>query len=65
MSKLIGTMSSAIGARRHASAVKTLNEIPSYHSPKFAPALDPTLRTGLEAMLCGAGVSLDQHETNQ
>ncbi|MEX3963326.1 M20 family metallopeptidase [Paraburkholderia sp. EG286B] len=37
-----------------ARAAKKLNEIPSNHSPKFAPVLEPTLRTGLEAMLCAA-----------
>ena len=41
-----------------ALAAKKLNEIPSNHSPKFAPVLDPTLRTGLEAMLCAAAVWL-------
>ncbi|ADG18745.1 hypothetical protein [Paraburkholderia atlantica] len=65
MSKLIETMSSAIGALREALAVKKLNEIPSNHSPNFAPVLDPALRTGLEAILCPAGASLDQHETTQ
>jgi hypothetical protein len=65
MSKLIETMSSAIDAHRQALAAKKLNEIPSTHSPKFAPVLDPTLRTGLEAMLCAAGAWLDQHETTQ
>jgi len=40
---------------RKAMAEKKLNEIPSNHSPKFAPVLSPTLRTGLEAMLCAAG----------
>ncbi|MGF6701409.1 amidohydrolase [Paraburkholderia sp. MM5496-R1] len=50
---------------RQALAAKKLNEIPSNHSPKFAPVLDPTLRTGLEAMLCAAGAWLDQHETTQ
>ena len=38
---------------------KKLNEIPSNHSPKFAPVLNGTLRTGLEAMLCAAGAWLD------
>jgi len=41
-----------------AKAAKTLNQIPSNHSPQFAPTLDPTLRTGLEAMLCAAGAWL-------
>lgn len=43
---------------RNAVAAKRLNEIPSNHSPKFAPVIDPTLRTGLEAMLCAAGAWL-------
>jgi hypothetical protein len=30
---------------------KKLNAIPSNHSPKFAPVLNPTLATGLQAML--------------
>ncbi|RKP56033.1 M20 family metallopeptidase [Pararobbsia silviterrae] len=37
-----------------AKAAKKLNALPSNHSPKFAPVLDPTMRTGLEAMLCAA-----------
>jgi amidohydrolase len=37
-----------------AAAAKKLNEIPSNHSPRFAPVLERTLRTGLEAMLCAA-----------
>lgn len=31
-----------------------INSIASNHSPKFAPLLHPTLRTGLETMLCAA-----------
>ncbi|RQS07304.1 M20 family metallopeptidase [Burkholderia sp. Bp8998] len=49
---------------RKALAEKKLNEIPSNHSPKFAPVLDPTLRTGLEAMLCAAGAWLDKRHTS-
>jgi hippurate hydrolase len=37
---------------------KTLNQIPSNHSPKFAPAIHPTLETGLRAMLAAAGAWL-------
>ncbi|KAF1029557.1 MAG: Hippurate hydrolase [Burkholderia plantarii] len=37
-----------------ARAEKQINALPSNHSPRFAPVLDPTLRTGLEAMLCAA-----------
>ncbi|VVD84482.1 M20 family metallopeptidase [Pandoraea cepalis] len=47
---------------RRAVAAKRINEIPSNHSPKFAPVIEPTLRTGLEAMLCAAGVWLAQHD---
>lgn len=32
-----------------------LDEIPSNHSPQFAPVIDPTLRVGIEAMLAAAG----------
>lgn len=35
-----------------------LNAIPSNHSPEFAPALDPTLKTGLQAMLTAASAWL-------
>jgi amidohydrolase len=47
-----------------ALAAKKLNEIPSNHSPKFAPVIDPTLRTGLEAMLCAAGAWLDEEDAS-
>jgi hippurate hydrolase len=36
----------------------TLDEIPANHAPDFAPALHPTLRTGVEAMLTAAGAWL-------
>ncbi|BCG04060.1 peptidase (plasmid) [Paraburkholderia sp. PGU19] len=48
---------------KRAVAAKKLNEIPSNHSPKFAPVLDPTLRTGLEAMLCAAGAWLGNEDS--
>ena len=35
-----------------------LDEIPANHSPEFAPAINPTLRTGIEAMLSAAGAWL-------
>ena len=35
-----------------------LNTIPSNHSPRFAPVLDPTLRTGLQAVLSAASAWL-------
>ena len=31
-----------------------MNELPSNHSPQFAPVLNPTLRVGIEAMLAAA-----------
>jgi hippurate hydrolase len=37
---------------------KTLNRLPSNHSPKFAPAIHPTLETGVRAMLAAAGAWL-------
>lgn len=35
-----------------------LNAIPSNHSPRFAPVLDPTLKVGLQAMLAAASAWL-------
>jgi hippurate hydrolase len=43
-----------------AKAEKKINQIPSNHSPMYAPTLNPTLRTGLEAMICAASVWLDE-----
>lgn len=37
-----------------AKAEGKLHTLPSNHSPRFAPVLDPTLRVGLQAMLCAA-----------
>ena len=44
----------------HARAVRdgTLRDIPANHSPRFAPVLEPTPRTGLEAMLSAASAWL-------
>ena len=36
-----------------------LNSIPSNHSPKFAPVINPTLKTGLQAMMTAAAAWLD------
>ena len=36
----------------------TVRDIPSNHSPRFAPVLDPTLKTGLQAMLSAASAWL-------
>jgi hippurate hydrolase len=38
---------------------KTINAIPSNHSPKFAPVLHPTLKTGFVTMLTAAAVWLN------
>ena len=35
-----------------------LDELPANHAPDFAPVIEPTLRTGIEAMLAAAGVWL-------
>ena len=37
-----------------AKASGTLNQVPSNHSPRFAPVLDPTLKAGMQAMLSAA-----------
>ncbi|CAB3805634.1 Hippurate hydrolase [Paraburkholderia caffeinitolerans] len=47
-----------------AKAAKKINEIPSNHSPLFAPVIDTTLRSGIEAMLCAAGAWLG-HENQR
>jgi hippurate hydrolase len=49
-----------IDPEKYAEAERTgsLNELPSNHSPEFAPIINPTLRTGVEAMLAAAGVWL-------
>ena len=40
---------------RKAQKAGKLDELPANHAPDFAPVLDPTLRTGVEAMLAAAG----------
>jgi hippurate hydrolase len=45
-------------AHAKARAEGTTNRIPSNHSPRFAPVLDPTLKTGLQAMLSAASAWL-------
>ncbi len=46
--------------QEYARAERTgsVNELPSNHSPEFAPVINPTLRTGIEAMLAAAGAWL-------
>jgi len=41
----------------YANAQRTgkVDELPANHAPNFAPVLDPTLKTGVEAMLAAAG----------
>ncbi len=41
-----------------AASAGTLEQLPSNHSPAFAPALRPTLEIGVQTMLCAAGVWL-------
>lgn len=41
-----------------AAAAGRVNEIPSNHSPQFAPVIHPTLQVGVEAMLTAAGAWL-------
>ncbi|HET9147448.1 MAG TPA: amidohydrolase [Acetobacteraceae bacterium] len=40
-----------------------LDEIPANHAPDFAPVIDPTLRTGIEAMLAAASAWLAPAQT--
>jgi amidohydrolase len=46
------------GEFARAKAEGTVNRIPSNHSPRFAPVLDPTLETGLQAMPTAASAWL-------
>ena len=39
---------------RRAEQAGTLNELPTNHNPRFAPALHPTLETGIEALVTAA-----------
>ena len=39
-------------------ASSRLAELPTNHSPQFAPVLDPTVRAGITAMLTAAGAWL-------
>lgn len=48
-----------------AKAKKQLNQLPSNHSPKFAPTLHPTLKTGLLAMLGAAADWLCEEQAAQ
>jgi amidohydrolase len=46
-------------AYREARKNKNINSIPSNHSPKFAPVIHPTLKTGLQAMMTAAAAWLN------
>jgi hippurate hydrolase len=50
---VVGGIDPATYAR--AQAAGTLDELPANHAPDFAPVIDPTLRTGIEAMLAAVG----------
>lgn len=52
----VGSTDPAVYAK--AKQEKTVNKIPSNHSPKFAPQIHPTLETGLQAMLTAASAWL-------
>ena len=52
----VGSTDPAVYAK--AKQEKTVNRIPSNHSPKFAPQIHPTLETGLQAMLTAASAWL-------
>ena len=52
----VGSTDPAVYAK--AKKDKTINKIPSNHSPKFAPQIHPTLETGLQAMLTAASAWL-------
>ena len=41
----------------------TLDTLPANHAPNFAPVIDPTLRTGIDAMLTAAGAWLSTTST--
>ena len=49
-----------IDPERYDAAEKAgkLDELPANHAPNFAPVIDPTLRTGVDAMLAAAGAWL-------
>ncbi len=52
----VGGTDPAVFVKAHQE--KTVNKIPSNHSPKFAPDIHPTLETGLQAMLTAAAAWL-------
>lgn len=53
------------GTYDRAERTGRVNELPSNHSPQFAPAVHPTLRTGIETMLAAAGAWLAGEEARR
>ena len=45
-----------------AKAAGTINELPSNHNPRFAPVINPTLRTGVETLVIAARAWLSARE---
>jgi amidohydrolase len=45
-----------------ANAAGTVNELPSNHNPRFAPVIEPTLQTGVEALVVAARAWLSPSE---
>lgn len=52
----VGGTDPAVHAK--AKAEGTVNRLPSNHSQRFAPVLDPTLKVGMQAMLSAAAAWL-------
>jgi amidohydrolase len=48
----VGGIDAAVYAKAKASG--RLGEIPTNHNPRFAPVIQPTLRTGMEALVVGS-----------
>jgi hippurate hydrolase len=46
--------------RRAEQAGRVADDIPTNHNPAFAPVIDPTLATGVEAMVAAALDGLDR-----
>ena len=59
-------MVGGIDPDQYAAAEKAgkLDEIPANHAPNFAPVIDPTLRTGIEAMLAAASAWLTPEQAS-
>ena len=53
------------GVYAQAKADGKVNELPSNHNPRFAPVIEPTLRTGVEALVVAARAWLSGDGTTQ